>query len=536
MQLPTYALKEQPSSLTNRTPPSFVAHHRLDLGVDERVKIGFIGAFGNKYGRITRLSERYNLSRTTIYIYSRVVKDSLYAAFSPVFAPVVDKVCLRESVIRQILHLRLIGRCCLSGISTILNRNAYSHNSVGFISQTLQSIGANLPQVIDYQGHVNWASDEIYHLGKVPILITVDPLSGAILKMTIATGGLKEAWLNQWQSLNRAGIYCLTNVMDEGWQLRAARLEHFDPLKNPSVEGDFQPDSFHAVSHRLGIFKSRLQKAAFKAIEAEYEREGLCGDTQTPHKLVKFKEQLALRQLETQKAICQYDQFSFLYRHLLQQLTPFDSNGQVRNRVIAQSEAQCAVELMMTLEIPGLNKELEMILKTIPELFKFLDRTADCCQKIITDGLIKPEQLPFWAKAWSYQKKAYKVKNNYQYQQNLRKKAQSWLDWLQKETPLTTRTDQKFLSLQNLIFTRFDGIIQSSAAVEMVNSILRPYLNQAKDQITQQSLNLIMDYYNHRPFTRGKRKGKSPLEILTGEKKDTDWFDKIMEIVREQKI
>lgn len=174
----------------------------------------------------------------------------------------------------------------------------------------------------------------------------------------------------------------------------------------------------------------------------------------------------------------------------MKQLTPFDRNGQGTVRAKAQREAQCAIELMRQLGIPGLNEELQMLLKIIPELFKFLDKTADCCKKIIADGLVQAEYLPFWAKAWSYEKKAYKVKGNYQYQKNLRQKAQNWLNWLQKEVEMN---ENEFKNLQNIIFTRFDGIIQSSAAVEMVNAILRPYLNQSKDQITQQTLNLIMD-------------------------------------------
>ena len=127
------------------------------------------------------------------------------------------------------------------------------------------------------------------------------------------------------------------------------------------------------------------------------------------------------------------------------------------------------------------------------------------------------------------------VKNNYKYQQNLRKKAQNWLEWLKKEAVSTGITDQAFEALKTIIFTRLEGIVQSSAAVEMVNSILRPYLNQSRDQISQPYLNLIMDYYNHRPFERGKRKGKAPIEILTGKKQNGDWFDKIIESQRLKK-
>ena len=66
MQLETLELKEQLSSLTYRTNASFIGHHRLDLGVPERINIGLIAAYGKQYGRITRLSKRHKVSRNTI--------------------------------------------------------------------------------------------------------------------------------------------------------------------------------------------------------------------------------------------------------------------------------------------------------------------------------------------------------------------------------------------------------------------------------------------------------------------------------------
>src|SRR6266446_4844361 len=49
----------------------------------------------------------------------------------------------------------------------------------------------------------------------------------------------------------------------------------------------------------------------------------------------------------------------------------------------------------------------------------------------------------------------------------------------------------------------------------MVNSFIRPYLNSCQGQITQETLNLIMFYHNHRRYKGGKRKGKAPIELLT---------------------
>ena len=40
-----------------------------------------------------------------------------------------------------------------------------------------------------------------------------------------------------------------------------------------------------------------------------------------------------------------------------------------------------------------------------------------------------------------------------------------------------------------------------------------------------------MFYHNHRRYIAGKRKGKTPIEILTGKKQDKDWTELLFEIV-----
>jgi hypothetical protein len=72
-------------------------------------------------------------------------------------------------------------------------------------------------------------------------------------------------------------------------------------------------------------------------------------------------------------------------------------------------------------------------------------------------------------------------------------------------------------TLKALVFDHLDTIVRASSLVEMVNSLIRPYLNNCKGQITQETLNLIMFYHNHRRSKSGKRQGKAPIELLTGE-------------------
>ena len=91
MQLDAISLTEPASSLTYPTNPLLIGRHRPDLSVLRRVDIGLVAAFGNKYGRTTRLCERYCVSRNTIYAYRDCAKAGLYGAFSPFCAAVVEK-------------------------------------------------------------------------------------------------------------------------------------------------------------------------------------------------------------------------------------------------------------------------------------------------------------------------------------------------------------------------------------------------------------------------------------------------------------
>ena len=82
------------------------------------------------------------------------------------------------------------------------------------------------------------------------------------------------------------------------------------------------------------------------------------------------------------------------------------------------------------------------------------------------------------------------------------------------------------------MFEKLDAIVQASSLVELVNSFIRPYLNSSKGQITQETLNLIMFYHNHRRYKSGKRQGKAPIELLTGEALEADWVELLIQHIQ----
>ncbi len=100
--------------------------------------------------------------------------------------------------------------------------------------------------------------------------------------------------------------------------------------------------------------------------------------------------------------------------------------------------------------------------------------------------------------------------------------SQQWLDFTEG------LLENQFEPLKAMVFEKLDSIVQASSLVELINSFIRPYLNSSKGQITQETLNLIMFYHNHRRYKSGKRKGKAPIELLTGKPLEADWIELLM--------
>jgi hypothetical protein len=74
-----------------------------------------------------------------------------------------------------------------------------------------------------------------------------------------------------------------------------------------------------------------------------------------------------------------------------------------------------------------------------------------------------------------------------------------------------------FDTLKAFVFEKLDSIVRASSLVEMVNALLRPSRNSCKGHITQEAFNLIMFSHNHHRYKSGKRQGKAPIELLTGQ-------------------
>jgi len=248
--------------------PKFI--RRADLTINIRLSIVVSAYFAQEnkiYGAITQLTKDYDVSRTFIYQLLDLFRQNLLPTFSPI--PKIEKAPQKKEAIKEMLMQRMVGKSSIEAISTIMKYRNLSFSAVGSISQILSKIGELLPNTLDLKNGtkilLTFASDEIFSKSK-PILITVDPKSSAILKIELASNRTGDTWAAHFEIIEKNGFIALNIVSDEGTGLKNGIKES---LKNAIL----QPDTFHAIAHRLGKSVEDLEKIAYKIIKNEYKAE-----------------------------------------------------------------------------------------------------------------------------------------------------------------------------------------------------------------------------------------------------------------------
>ena len=515
LKMHTYPPIEEPSSLTGQK----LFYRRADLGPDLRIKIATIALFFQIHGTITQLSRRYSVSRQFIYMLRRELRQRLAGLFEAT-AATQGAIQAKRSLLRAILHLRLVGKCSLHAISSLLESLGLGRASTAYISQKLEDIGGCLTNSLCYKGQVVFLCDEVFC--PQPILLTIEPQSMAILRIDKVEHLDKHVWQDHWKGLERAGIESQGFVKDEGFAMAQAQKESYS-------EKPVQSDTFHAIAYKLGAWAVRLEKKAYGAIANEYKRQRVWQRAQK-HNYATIQEQKRESYLEAcqacQLALENYELFVFLYSHILEQLQLFDQKGQLRSSTQAQQEMELALQYMAQLNIKGLAPVVHAVQNRLQEgLLAFLDKAQLVLQHLKLS--LPTDSLPFWCMAWQTNKNYLKAKSSKR-RQRTRKQYLTLMELLQEEDP---QNQDRFKELHQFVFAQLDSIVQSSALVETVNSIIRTYLELTRGQISQAFLNLIMFFHNHRRFERGKRKGKAPIELLSGQELDKDPIDLILQTV-----
>lgn len=486
----------------------FIRRHDLDPRTRiEMVKLAWLHQ--GIYGKMTQIAQDYHISRTFLYQLTWAAQHQLETLFSE---PISLAPGLQSPLEPLMLLLRLEAACSIPSLSSILKRLEYQPNSVGYLSESLQAYGRAVPSTLSMpqQTVVVYLSDEVFAIRR-PILVTIEAHSTAILKIELASDRSAETWQAHFADLGAHRFHSIGMASDRGVGLTAG-------YRAACQEGFWVCDQFHEF-HDLFHRCHQLQRQAYGAIGKEIEAAEKFAHAKSEANLQKRLKQYEQARQACEQAMARYDQLDLLL-HLLSETLHFCSDsGRLRTVEAVRADLSVILSLMQEIDDEKLPKLLTPIRSHLDDIcvpFRHVESMHAELLEFIPQPIIDALVLAWHHDHLSYQ--SHGKKKHYH-----RRECEYWLDFSE------ALLDEQFDGFKVLVFEKLDAIVKASSLVEMVNSLIRPYLNSSKGQITQETLNLIMFYHNHRRYKGGKRQGKAPIELLTGEVLEADWVDLLIQ-------
>jgi hypothetical protein len=487
---------------------------RSDLEPQTRIDLVKLAWQGQGiYGKMTQLAREYHISRTFLYQMTWAAHHQLEILFSDSKDLVQDPQPLLEPLM---LLLRLEGTCSIPSLSSILTYFQYQPNSVGYLSECFQTYGRALPSTLSMTEStvVFYLSDEIFARHQ-PILVTIEAQSTAILKIQLASDRSAQTWKAHFEDLGEHRFHSIGMASDRGVGLVAG-------YQLACQDARWVCDRFHEFQD-LFDRRQQLERKAYAAIAKEDEAATTFHNAKSEAHLHKRLQRYEQAHHACEHAMARYDQLDLLLHLLRDALHLCSPFGRLRTAQGVRSELTSLLSLIEEIEDAVLPKLLKSIRSHLDDIVAPFEQAASIHAELL--ALLPQPIVDALVLAWHHEHLSHQSKaQQKRYHQH---ESQQWLDFSEG------LLDTQFESFQALVFEKLDTIVQSSSLVEMVNSFIRPYLNSSKGHITQETLNLIMFYHNHRRYKSGKRQGKAPIELLTGETLGADWVDLLIQHTQE---
>ena len=481
-------------------------HTRIDI-----VKLAWLNQ--GIYGKMTQIAQDYAISRTFLYQLIWAANLQLETLFSdqqplgpapqPLWTPLI-------------LLLRLEGKCSMPSMSSILKYFQYQPNSVGYLSECFHHYGGALPSTLSMAEHtvVFYLSDEIFARHQ-PILVTIEAHSTAILKIQLASERSAETWKAHFEDLGNHRFQSIGMASDRGRGLVAG-------YQAACQDARWVCDRFHEFQD-LFDRRRQLERKAYAAIAKEDEAVQTFHHAKSEAHLHKRLQHYEHAHHVCEQAMARYDQLDLLLHLLRDALHLCSPCGRLRTVANVRSELTLLLSLIEEIDDAVLRQLLRPIRSHLEDILAPFEQAESVHAELL--ALIPQQLVDALVLAWHHEHLSYqshaKQKHYHQHE------SQQWLNFAEG------CLDNQFEPLKALVFEKLDAIVRASSLVELVNSFIRPYLNSSKGQITQETLNLIMFYHNHRRYKSGKRQGKAPIELLTGEALEADWGELLIQHTQE---
>lgn len=348
--------------------------------------------------------------------------------------------------------------------------------------------------------------------------MTIDAQSTAILKIELAADRSAKTWETHFNDLGAHRFHSVGMASDRGVGLKAG-------YQAACKDGFWVCDQFHEFQELYNRCH-QLERKAYGAIAREHEAAEKFAKAKSEGNLQKRLEQYERSHQACEHAIERYDQLDVLLSMLSETLHLCSGSGRLRTVEGVRSELKLILNLIDETDDEKLPKLLKPIRSHIDDILVPFCQVEQIHSELL--NLLPEHLVDAFALAWHHDHLCYQSHGKKKHYH--RRESQYWLNFCEG------LLDEKFDEFRILVFEKLDSVVKASSLVEMINSLLRPYLNSCKGKITQETLNLIMFYHNHRRYKRGRRQGKAPIELLTGEPLQGDWVDLLMQHKREAEV
>ena len=437
------------------------------------------------WGRVTELAKLYHISRTLLYeMRDRALCGLLEALASrdPGPQPEPTVLTVDEAFIQRAIAILPTLSGTVRGIQQGLDLLFHVSRSVGFISQTLATIGA---QAAAYNATLSVPlpmlaeADEIFQGRQVGLTI-VDGRSFLILSLTPAEARDGTTWGLAFLDLQERGIQFQDLASDGGTGIQAG-------IQAAQLVVPLRPDLFHLLreAHRL---RQRLERAAERAMRVAERARQAEREAQAPKRRrgPRLKVSVPLAEVEAQEAqaINIHDLYVWLINEVRQALEPIIPDGRLTVVAEARATVETAIELLTALNHAEISEFARQLQKHL-------------------DALLAPL-------AWLEQTLA-------PYRQGLDPASEALIlcAWQHRQALALVPGEGFPSDLQPIVrafWTALSLFHRSSSLAESLHSWLRPYL-QLHRGMPKWLLSLLQLFWNHHEFSRGKRAGSSPVQL-----------------------
>lgn len=467
--------------------------HLKHITLTERVEIGCQCLLhAGQYGLITGLAHEYGTSRQFLYDLRQKSQTALESALVPGAPgrPSLDRrlVIDRTALDRAILVLNQVLHGSVRGIQESLAEILHIQRSLGAIHAVLVEAASRAkPLQLVPEQPVQGQADEIFSGGH-PVLEIVEPHSGGVLALEKAPSRDETAWGCTMLDLTERGV-TLTSLNADGAEgLRAGAravglpepyLDHWHTLRDLGRLRHI----IESEAYRRMLLVDRSQRAA--AAEAYLTQHGHRPKRGRPLKVVgdPTSEKLAIQEAEV--AIRRADSIAIIVGAVRETLRPLDDHtGRVHRAEEVKADLGAAASLLR--ELGGRAVEAAAILEQratgLTAYLVELETQLAGSREALGEDVIS---LLAWA--WRHRERL-----------KLSDAAEAW-----PQAPESARQ----------VWAALKGAVRATGMAENLNSILAPHRASHRG-LPDNVLAVFRVYRNHHVFSRGKRAGHSPKELL----------------------